>query len=121
MYLTLSDRAEQHLATMLSAKGQNNPQRGIRVSVTDGGCGGNQYALSITNHPTDVDVCVQQGPVNLYVDRQSLPLLDGVEIDYVEGLLQSGFKFSNPNAAATCSCGKSFSAESCSSPEAVCS
>jgi len=121
MTITLSDRAEHYLTTVLTSKGEN-PKRGVRISVLDGGCGGHEYNVGITTRPTDNDVTVQQGQVKLYIDRQNLPLLDGIQVDYVEGLIQSGFKFSNPNAASTCSCGKSFSTNStCVPAEASCS
>lgn len=121
MSITLTDRAEQYLTTVLASKGEN-PRRGFRISLLDGGCGGHEYNVAITTHPTDADVTIQQGTVKLYIDRQSLPLLEGIQVDYVEGLIQSGFKFSNPNATSTCGCGKSFSTEaSCIPTEATCS
>jgi iron-sulfur cluster assembly protein len=59
--------------------------------------------------------------VRIYVDSKSAPLLDGVVIDFVESLTQSGFVFSNPNATDTCGCGKSFSAGDCTPAAAPCS
>ncbi|HEY9662613.1 MAG TPA: iron-sulfur cluster assembly accessory protein, partial [Allocoleopsis sp.] len=63
----------------------------------------------------------QQGKVRVYVDRQSAPLLDGVVVDYVEGMMESGFKFSNPNASETCGCGQSFKAGDCTPAGTSCS
>jgi iron-sulfur cluster assembly protein len=122
MTVFLTEIAELRLRTFLqgSAKGENSTQRGIRVSVTDGGCSGYQYALDITNEPKPDDV-LQEGRVRVYIDRQSAPLLDGVLIDYVEGLTQSGFKFSNPNATESCGCGQSFKAGDCSPAGVPCS
>jgi iron-sulfur cluster assembly protein len=122
MSLTLTEVAELRLRTFLqaSSKGEN-PVQGVRVSVTDGGCSGYQYALDLTTAPQSDDLLVQQGKVNVYIDKKSAPLLEGVMIDYVEGLTQSGFKFSNPNATETCGCGQSFQAGDCSPAGVPCS
>lgn len=119
MTVTLTEIAELRLRTFVQgSKGEDASQRGVRVSVTDGGCSGYQYALDIINAPKEDDLVQQQGKLRVYLDRQSAPLLDGVVIDYVEGLTQSGFKFSNPNATESCGCGQSFKAGDCT-PEAT--
>ncbi len=122
MTIFLTEIAELRLRTFLqgSAKGENSAQRGVRVSVTDGGCSGYQYALDITSEPKPDDI-LQEGRVKIYIDRKSAPLLDGVLIDYIEGLTQSGFKFSNPNATESCGCGQSFKAGDCSPTGVPCS
>jgi iron-sulfur cluster assembly protein len=120
MTLTLTERAELKFRSFLlgSAPSENSAEKGIRVSVNDGGCSGYQYALDVTNTPQEDDLVIEQGRVRVYVDQQSAPLLEGVVIDYVEGLIESGFKFSNPNATDTCGCGQSFQAGNCT-PEAT--
>ena len=120
MALTLTERAELKFRSFLlgSAPSENSAEKGIRVSVNDGGCSGYQYALDVTNTPQEDDLVIEQGRVRVYVDQQSAPLLEGVVIDYVEGLIESGFKFSNPNATDTCGCGQSFQAGNCT-PEAT--
>lgn len=116
MTLTLTEKAEFRLRSFLlgSAPSQNPLEKGIRVSVSDGGCSGYQYALDVTSTPKEDDLIVNQGNVRVYIDKQSAPLLEGIVIDYVEGLIESGFKFSNPHATETCGCGKSFKAGDCS-------
>lgn len=123
MTLTLTPKAEFRLRAFLlgSAPSENSEQKGIRVSVNDGGCSGYQYALDITNNPQDDDLVVEQGRVRVYIDKKSAPLLQGVVIDYVEGLIESGFKFSNPNATDTCGCGQSFQAGDCTPTGTPCS
>lgn len=123
MTLTLTEVAEFRLRTFLqgSAKTTDPSQRGIRVSVTDGGCSGYQYALDVTNAPKPEDLLVEQGKLRIYVDSNSAPLLEGVVIDYIEGLTQSGFKFSNPNATESCGCGQSFKAGDCTPAGVQCS
>lgn len=123
MAITLTEKAEFRLRTFLlgAAKDENSATKGIRVSVNDGGCSGYQYALDIANQPQPDDLVVEQGKVRVYVDQQSAPLLQGVVIDYVEGLIESGFKFSNPNATDTCGCGQSFQAGDCTPTATPCS
>lgn len=120
MTVTLTEVAELRLRAFLRGTSQetHSAERGIRVSVNDGGCSGYQYALDIINTPTADDLLVQQTGVRVYVDRKSASLLQGVVIDYIEGLIESGFKFSNPNATDTCGCGQSFQAGDCT-PAAV--
>lgn len=93
-------------------------EKGIRVAAIHGGCNGFEYALHIVDHAEADDFAYQQDSVNIYLDRESAPFLDGVVIDFIEGLIESGFKFENPNATETCSCGKSFSAANCN-PTAI--
>lgn len=120
MTLTLTEKAEFRLSAFVQSSTQNSSaaRTGIRVSVVDGGCSGYQYALDVTNIPQADDLLLDQGKLRVYVDPQSAPLLEGVVIDYVEGLLESGFKFSNPNATDTCGCGHSFKAGECT-PEGI--
>ncbi|MBF2074187.1 MAG: iron-sulfur cluster assembly accessory protein [Synechococcales cyanobacterium C42_A2020_086] len=122
MAVTLTEIAELRLRAFLQASTKtDNPAQGIRVSVVDGGCSGYEYALDLTHTPQATDLVFEQGKVKVYVDQASAPLLDGVVIDYVEGLTQSGFKFSNPNATDTCGCGKSFKAGDCAPAGVPCS
>ena len=110
MGVILSEKAELHLQALLggSAPNANGATKGVRISVKDGGCGGHEYAMDITSKPQSDDLVSQQGKVLVYVDAKSAPLLDGVIVDFVEGVMESGFKFINPNATDTCGCGKSF-------------
>jgi iron-sulfur cluster assembly protein len=123
MTLTLTEVAELRLRTFLqgSSKSENQAQRGVRFSVVDGGCSGYQYSLDITNEPKPDDLLEQLGKVRVYIDKESAPLLDGVVVDYIEGLTQSGFKFLNPNATDTCGCGQSFQAGNCTPSAVPCS
>lgn len=117
--VTLTEKAEFRLRAFLQGSAdKETTQKGIRVGVSDGGCSGYQYTLDITTAPNADDIVVQQGKVNVYIDPNSAPLIQGVVIDYVEGIMESGFKFSNPNATDTCGCGQSFKAGDCS-PEGV--
>jgi iron-sulfur cluster assembly protein len=83
---------------------------GLRIAVTDGGCSGYSYKLDFDNQQRPNDLVLNRDGVTLYVDNDSAPYLAGTVIDFVGGLYGGGFKFTNPNATATCGCGTSFSA-----------
>ncbi len=123
MTVTLTEKAEFRLQTFLhgSAPDTNTPTKGIRISVKDGGCSGYEYAMDVTSKPRPDDLVIQQGKVLVYVDAKSAPLLDGIVVDFVEGVMESGFKFTNPNATDNCSCGKSFKAGDCTPKGVPCS
>ncbi|MBD6618749.1 iron-sulfur cluster assembly accessory protein [Komarekiella sp. 'clone 1'] len=123
MTVTLSEKAEFHLRAFLrgSAPDANGATKGVRISVKDGGCSGYEYAIDITSKPQPGDLILQQGKVLVYVDAKSAPLLEGVVVDFVEGVMESGFKFVNPNATDTCGCGKSFKAGDCTPTGTPCS
>ncbi|MBD2446016.1 iron-sulfur cluster assembly accessory protein [Nostoc sp. FACHB-152] len=115
MTVTLTEKAEFRLRAFLRGSGSddNSATKGIRISVNGGGCNGYEYGMDVTSQPQPDDLVIQQGSVLVYVDAKSAPLLEGIVIDFVEGLVESGFKFTNPNATSTCGCGKSFQAGDC--------
>lgn len=121
MTITLTEKAEFRLRAFLQGSSSSSPDKGIRVGVSDGGCSGYQYTLDIAQVANPDDIIEQQGKVKIYLDPQNAPLLNGVVIDFVEGLLESGFKFSNPNATSTCGCGQSFKAGDCTPTGVPCS
>ena len=84
------------------------PVTACRVSVTDGGCSGFQYRLSLEAGPAADDQLLDVSGIRVLVDPASVPMIDGLKVDFVDRLTESGFKFSNPNAKAACGCGKSF-------------
>lgn len=102
--ISLTESAAVKLKHLLTGK----KETGVRAGVKGGGCSGFTYSLSFdTKLPAD-RVVENQG-VTIYVDPKSYLYLMGTEIDYVDDLNQSGFKFVNPNAKRTCGCGESFS------------
>jgi len=86
---------------------------GLRLGVMGGGCSGFSYAMTFENNGNSddlgMDKVFQFDGLKVFVDQASLLYLDSTEIDYVESLEGSGFKFSNPNVKSTCGCGSSFS------------
>ncbi len=81
---------------------------GLRLKVMGGGCSGFSYDLFF-DQPQEVDQTFESQGVKLLCDQMSLMYLVGTEIDYVESVQGSGFKFTNPNVKSTCGCGSSFS------------
>lgn len=83
---------------------------GLRVRVVPGGCSGFQYSLNIEEESRQGDFILNEHGVRLFVDMFSAQYLNGVRIDYVSGVMGSGFTFTNPNATGSCGCGTSFTA-----------
>ena len=87
---------------------------GLRIGVVGGGCSGFSYSMMFEENANGNDVGMdkvfQFDGLKVFVDQTSLLYLDNTEVDYVETLEGSGFKFSNPNVKSTCGCGSSFSA-----------
>ena len=83
---------------------------GLRVRVVPGGCSGFQYSLNIEEESRQGDFILNEHGVRLFVDMFSAQYLNGVQIDYVSGVMGSGFTFANPNATGSCGCGTSFTA-----------
>jgi iron-sulfur cluster assembly accessory protein len=106
--ITMTDRAAK--AAALFIKGSDTPAGGLRIAITGGGCSGYTYNLTIEPEATSDDTVIEHGQVKVFLDPASAPLLDGTTIDFAESLEGSGFTFINPNASASCGCGKSFSA-----------
>lgn len=104
----LTETAIGKVAEILSS--QEPKPAGLRISVVGGGCSGFSYSMAFENEPGMLDKTYKYGDLAVFVDQASLLYLDGVEVDYVETLEGSGFKFNNPNVKSTCGCGSSFSA-----------
>jgi iron-sulfur cluster assembly accessory protein len=105
--VTLTPEAKDKLRSLIDAEAE--PGAGLRVQVVPGGCSGFEYDLSLSA-PEDGDEVVDNDGVRVIVDRYSVPYLLGVELDYEEGFQGAGFLINNPNASASCGCGKSFQA-----------
>jgi iron-sulfur cluster assembly protein len=102
--ITLTEFAAKKIKTLLTEK----EETGIRAGVQGGGCSGFTYQLKFDNKK-EGDRIIDSHGVQVYIDSKSFLYLMGTEIDFVDELNQSGFKFVNPNAKRTCGCGESFS------------
>jgi iron-sulfur cluster assembly protein len=81
----------------------------LRVAITGGGCNGLSYKMKFTHEAKRGDILVPSAGVRVVVDSKSALYLKGTVLDYSAKMVGGGFKFSNPNAKASCSCGESFS------------
>ncbi|HWH80313.1 MAG TPA: iron-sulfur cluster assembly accessory protein [Candidatus Binatus sp.] len=106
--LKLTESAIEQVKRLIAR--DNRLGHALRVAVTDGGCSGHSYKLDFDKEQKAGDTVLEWDGVRVYVDAASAPLLQGMVIDFESGLYGGGFKFTNPNATATCGCGTSFSA-----------
>jgi iron-sulfur cluster assembly protein len=81
----------------------------LRIAITGGGCNGLSYKLRFAPEPKRGDILVRSSGVAVVVDPRTALYLKGTLVDYSAQLIAGGFKFTNPNAKASCSCGESFS------------
>ncbi len=106
--VSLTALAAEKVRELLEQRG--TPAVGLRLGVRGGGCSGNSYFMEFCEAATPGDEVFESHGVRLVVDTKSLMLLGGTEVDFVSGLMGSGFKFNNPNVRHSCACGESFSA-----------
>ncbi len=104
--ITLSEAAASHVRRILEAEAG---AVGLRVGVRPAGCSGHTYRVEPAKAIGGQDEVFESRGIRIVVDRESLPFLVGTEIDYVREGLNAGLRFNNPNVAATCGCGESFS------------
>jgi iron-sulfur cluster assembly protein len=84
---------------------------GLRFGVRRSGCTGFAYVVDIATAPGADDVVFETDGVAVRVDADSLPQVDGTEIDFVSQGLNQQFVFRNPRVAAECGCGESFTTD----------
>ena len=104
----ISDGAGAKLTSLLTRQGR--PQGALRVAVIGGGCSGLQYKMDLVDGPANRDIMVQSAGVRVVIDPKSALFVSGSVLEYSDDLQKGGFKVTNPNAVAHCSCGESFSA-----------
>ena len=106
--IQLTETAVNKVQEILST--QEPKPAGLRIAVVGGGCSGFSYSMAFENSPGMLDKTYNYDGLKVFVDQASLLYLEGAEVDYVETLEGSGFKFDNPQVKSTCGCGSSFSA-----------
>lgn len=102
----VTEAASRKLASLLEEKGKANGA--LRLAVIGGGCSGLQYTMDLVDGPKERDILVPTSNVRIVVDPKSALFVSGSVLDYSEDLQKGGFKVTNPNAVAHCSCGESF-------------
>jgi len=105
--IQFSERAAAKVKALMVAEGEDGLR--LRVFITGGGCNGFSYGFTFDESVAEDDAVVDREGVSMVVDAMSYPYLEGSEVDYVEDLNGAQFVVANPNAAATCGCGNSFS------------
>ena len=103
----LTESAQDEVARLLEKEDLKG--KGLRIGVKGGGCSGLSYILDF-DKKQEKDKVIKGNRFDIYVDPKSTLYLTGITVDYKDGLLDKGFKFINPNATRSCSCGESFSA-----------
>lgn len=108
MAIQLTERAAARVADFLAQR----PQAvGLRFGVRRTGCSGWAYVTDLTDRVADNDHVFEAGGIKVVVDADSLPLVDGTEIDFARKGLNAEFVFRNPKASAECGCGESFTVD----------
>lgn len=106
--LKLTEKAIAQVKAILAR--ENLAGHGLRVAVVGGGCSGFSYGLDFDKDERPDDIVLEMSGLRVYLDPSSAKYLKGTVIDFVSGLNEAGFKFTNPNITGTCGCGTSFSA-----------
>ena len=105
MSIFLTPAAADRVSSFLKTRGQGI---GLRLGVRKTGCSGFAYVINYADETTPADIVFEDQGVKVFVDRDSLPYIDGTEVDFVKQGLNEAFKFRNPNTKGECGCGESF-------------
>jgi iron-sulfur cluster assembly protein len=106
MAVSLTQAAVDRVKSYLDARGKGV---GLRVGIKKTGCNGYAYVVNYADSVEDGDVVFEEHGVKVVVDRESLALIDGTQVDFVKEGLNEAFRFRNPNVTGECGCGESFS------------
>jgi iron-sulfur cluster assembly protein len=111
--IEISQTAAKEITRIQSTR--QKPNSKLRLKVEQGGCFGLFYCLDLESssvrdpiHHQQQDRYHESKGISIVIDAQSYQLLKGMKLDYTEDLMGGGFRFQNPNASGTCSCGISF-------------
>jgi len=111
--VSVSAQAVDAIARQMTKRG--TPDASLRLGLRGGGCSGFSYVIEFHDGPPRARdrvfdfVASDRTPVRVVVDPKSLLYLNGTVLEWEQTLMRQGFKFTNPNAKASCSCGESFS------------
>jgi len=105
--IEVTEKAIQQIKDIWSTENANN-EKGLRISVTGGGCSGLSYKIEFSQFK-EKDNILSLDNISILIDPKSAIYLKGVTLDFKDGLNGKGFVFENPNAKNTCGCGESFS------------
>lgn len=105
MTITLTDSAAERVRHFIE---QREGAVGLRLGIAKSGCSGYSYVMDLADTVGEDDVVIEDHGVSLVINRDSLPFIDGMEIDFTRDGLNQSFQFNNPNVTASCGCGESF-------------
>ncbi len=103
--IEITKSAQTHISKIL----ESEKSKFFRVTVLGGGCAGFQYKFDFTQSKNNDDIIFNFNTMTMIIDKQSIEFIKGSKIDYVNELIGSSFKISNPQASSSCGCGTSFS------------
>ena len=103
--IEITENAQKHIASIIA----NEKSKYFRITVLGGGCAGFQYKFDFDNQKNEDDIVLKTDKMNIIIDGTSMELIKGSRVDYVNELIGSSFKISNPQASSSCGCGTSFS------------
>ena len=101
--VTLTPAAVRQISRLMAKQGST----GLRIGVTKGGCAGMEYTMDYVTDINPMDELIEQDGARVMIAPMAQMFLFGTEIDYETSLLESGFRFNNPNVAEACGCGES--------------
>ncbi|MCP5088888.1 MAG: iron-sulfur cluster assembly accessory protein [Rhodobacteraceae bacterium] len=105
--VTMTDKAAAQIRKLMDSGGK----QGLRIGVKKGGCAGMEYTMDYVDNVDPHDEVVEQNGARIMIAPMAQMFLFGTEIDYQVALLESGFKFNNPNVSEACGCGESIKFE----------
>jgi iron-sulfur cluster insertion protein len=109
--ITITEKAAQKLIEISEAEGIGHYT--VRAKIMGGGCAGFSYDMTFDDQTSDFDEVIElsqfEKTIKIVVDQISFQYLDGSTIDWIDGLIGTGFKFINPKATGSCGCGNSVS------------
>src|SRR6185369_14297005 len=106
MAISLTQAAAERVKNFLASRGKG---LGLRLGVRKTGCSGFAYVVNYADAATKTDHVFEEHGVKVFVDPESLPLINGTTVDFVKQGLNEAFRFHNPNIKGECGCGESFS------------
>lgn len=101
--VTMTPAAATHIGKLMAKDGH----KGLRIGVKKGGCAGMEYTMEYASDVDPMDEVIEQDGARVMIAPMAQMFLFGTEIDYEVSLLESGFKFKNPNVEDACGCGES--------------
>jgi iron-sulfur cluster assembly protein len=104
--IIVTEAAAERVRSLIAQR--DRPCAGMRIGVRARGCSGMSYTIDYADEASPLDEVVETNGVTILIDPKASLFLLGTEMDYVDGKMESGFVFRNPNEKGRCGCGESF-------------